>query len=691
MNIKVTAALLSVLSFFVAAQEPSKFKQLLAMDLGDMLKVEVATGTAKQLAEAPAIVSVVTRKDIELSGAKTLAEAVERVPGLHVAASINRMNSLFAIRGIQTDNTTQVLVLIDGVEISEITSFPIPYAFRLPTNFIERIEIIRGPGSAVYGADAFSGVINVITKTPGNEDELEIGMSAGNFDYLETWLNTSQVFDKFKIGASFTYEKQNNDDMQTTPYGVMQRNREVFNAHVNVVAGQFEFKNWYWKNRQKMGVGAGIFGNDIDLDISRAWKLQLNWNGTITENIDASVEVSNTLNSYNAYFQLFPPGIWPVGSDGNVFQPPFIPVSFPNGVIGHPRGKNNNLKFKSSFVYSGIMNHRLRLGFGAKRSDLKDVEETKNFGPGVLDTANLPANLVSTALVDVSGTDFVYTPNYERDIWHVSIQDEWKFAEDWELTIGLRHDNYSDFGSTTNPRLALVWRTNPKLTSKFLFGTAFRAPKVAELAFVNNPTTLGNPDLDPEKIQTTELAFDYRPSKNFTGSLNIFTYQSEDLIQQDTSFVYLNIGEQDGRGLEVESTWQISEQFRLSGNLSWLDSDLPLTGEDKAQVPGFMAFLEFQYRLASNMLLTNQNYLINDRKRQANDLRPEVDDYIKSDVTFLWQYNPNIEITLGIKNLFNDDIIEPVVNSALFAIGLGFPGDYPRESRSMFAGIKIDL
>lgn len=691
MNIRYSAIALAVLGFSASAQDSPKFKQLLAMDLGEMLKVEVATGTAKQLSEAPAVVSVITADDIKVTGARTLGEALERIPGLHVSASVNRVNSMFTIRGIQTDSTPQVLVLLDGVNISELTTWSTNFSFRYPTNFIERIEIIRGPGSAVYGADAFSGVINIITKSSSKNEGFEFGTNVGSFDYIESWLNGNFAFDELKVNLSITHEEQGNDNDRITPFGVMQRDRDMDNIHLNMEYGDFAMKNWYYRIHQKMGVGPGIFGNDVDRDIGEIWKTQVNWSGTITSEIDASANVSYVRSRYDALFQLFPPGEWLVGADGNVFQPPFIPVQFPDGIIGQPQGTTNKFNINAAAIYSGIEGHRLRLGLGIENSELTDVQELKNFGPGVLDEANIPNDFVSRTLVDVSGTPFIYTPDYDRDLKFISIQDEWKFAENWELTAGLRYDDYSDFGSTTNPRLALVWNSTETLTSKLLYGTAFRAPKVAELAFINNPSVLGNQNLDPEKIKTIELAFDYRPNNNFSGLLNIFTYKSEDLIQLDSDNIYQNIGEQDGQGVEIEANWQATEKLRLNANISWLDSDLPLIDQDKEQVPGFMGFLDVRYQIADEWLLTVQNYLINDRKRQAGDTRPEVDDYVKTDLTLLWQSEASWSFKLGVKNLFDDDIREPVPNSGLFGLNLGFPGDYPMESRSIFGSVKLEF
>ncbi|BDX05339.1 TonB-dependent receptor plug domain-containing protein [Planctobacterium marinum] len=684
---KLLLFVVALASFAVFGQEKTKVKQLLSMDLAELLKVEVATGTDKQLSEAPAVVSVITADDIAAMGARNLSEAIERIPGLHVMPSINRVMPLFSIRGISTDSTPQVLVLIDGVDISEMTALSTPYAFEYPIHAVERIEIIRGPGSAVYGADAFSGVINVITRKAAQQDKLLVGISAGSFDTFDGWLNWDKQFDELQIAFSVSHTHHNSDNNRVTQYGVMDRDGEISNIHLNLDYQNFSFKNWYWRTKQNMGTGAAIWGNNYDVDRIDAMFSKLSWSDALTDVLNASIDFSYGQTTHDARFQLLPPGVWPVGNDGNVFLPPFTPVTFPDGVIGQPSATTQKVELSSAFIYSGYQDHRIRVGFGAKKFSLQDVKEIKNFGPGILDVQNIPESLQSDALIDVTGTPFVYTPDYDRDLWFLSVQDEWKIDENWELTAGLRYDNYSDFGSTTNPRLALVWSANEAITAKFLFGTAFRAPKVAELAFVNNPTTLGNPTLQPEQIETLEFVIDYRPGDDFNGALNFFSYQAEDLIQLDQSFTFQNNGEQDGYGAELEANWQATELLRLSANLSWLESERKTQNVDKERVPGLMAFVDMGYHFLANWRFTMQGYWIADRQREPGDNRPEVDDYLKLDANLAWQIDEHWDATLSIKNLTDDNVVEPVPDSALFGIGLGFPGDYPMLSRSIHANV----
>ena len=116
--------------------------------------------------------------------------------------------------------------------------------------------------------------------------------------------------------------------------------------------------------------------------------------------------------------------------------------------------------------------------------------------------------------MNFTDTPYASLPEKARENRYMFLQDAWAFAPNWELTTGIRYDHYSDFGSTTNPRIALVWQITPDFFTKLLYGRAFRAPSFREL-YLNNITVLrGNPNLEPETIDTLELAFDYSARKN---------------------------------------------------------------------------------------------------------------------------------------------------------------------------------
>jgi iron complex outermembrane receptor protein len=244
-------------------------------------------------------------------------------------------------------------------------------------------------------------------------------------------------------------------------------------------------------------------------------------------------------------YQLFPPGtIFPTGT-------------FPNGVIGDPARDERQMRLSAFTTYSGFRSHSLRLGLGHDDLNMYATSTNKNY---LLSPAGAP---VPTAFMDYSNIQ-THLPPELRKVDYLYAQDEWNIVRDWTLTAGVRHDNYSDFGGTTNPRLALVWDATQDLTAKLLYGAAFRAPSFNEQYGIN-PVANGNPNLKPETIKTLEEAFSWQARKNTQLNLNFFHWQAESLIQTVANpapapgATYQNSGKQYGGGVELEGVWDTSK------------------------------------------------------------------------------------------------------------------------------------
>jgi len=154
----------------------------LAQVFGDQALVSIATGAKQPLSRAPGVASVITAADIEAMGATDLDEVLESVPGLHVARSSQGYSPVYVVRGVNLGFNPQVLVLINGIPLTTV------YAGNrgnlwggYPIENIARVEVLRGPGSALYGADAVAGVINIITKTAQDIDGTRLGARTGTF------------------------------------------------------------------------------------------------------------------------------------------------------------------------------------------------------------------------------------------------------------------------------------------------------------------------------------------------------------------------------------------------------------------------------------------------------------------------------------------------------------------------------
>ncbi|OQW95732.1 MAG: hypothetical protein BWK79_01380, partial [Beggiatoa sp. IS2] len=334
-----------------------------------------------------------------------------------------------------------------------------------------------------------------------------------------------------------------------------------------------------------------------------------------------------------------------------------------------------------------IKNHQIRLGMGYSYGEIYKVTYRSNYG--INPNTGQPI-LPTTELTDISNTSAAFIPTGDRKNRHIFAQDIWTLNEKWEMTSGVRYDSYSDFGSTINPRLALVWKATPDFVTKFLYGKAFRAPSFQELYQTNNPVALGNIDLKPEKIQTWEIALDYRPSKKWHVSANVFTYNltNKILFMPDESaenYSAQNAGSQKGYGFVLEGGWQLGEKLVLTGSYAFQTAKDQLEHEI-ANVPNQDIYLRADWKLMSDWHLNTQASWILGRKRAINDPRSAIDDYVNVDLSL--HYEPSSSpwnITFSVRNLLDRDIREPAPGPDESGM-IKIPYDLPMAGINYFIG-----
>jgi outer membrane receptor for ferrienterochelin and colicins len=681
----------------------SNFYNLSLAELGQV-EISIATGNRTPLDRAPATASVIYAAEIQAMGARNLNEVLETVPGLHVSlSSLSRLDSVYSIRGIHTGFNPQVLLLLNGVPVQYSLQGGRPTLFRLPVSNIARVEVIRGPGSAVYGADAYAGVINVITKSAAEIDTPEAGVRTGSFGSHDVWAQGATEWNTIAITFGMAYQKTDGDsdriinaDLQTMIDGFMgtkaslapgslSTRYELLDTHLSLSTEQTELKLWNWISRDA-GVGAGgaqvldpvghddskLFMADIShrfIGSSPAW--------------DNSVRLSHSYYDIQTVFRLFPRNVvLPINAEGSVdFADYEGVVMFPDGLYGNPGGSMGDTLVEWVSLYTGLNDHRFRVAVGVRRQEL-EPRETKNFGLGVIDGSK---PMVDGALTDVTNTPYIYLADSKRNLHYLSLQDEWQIASSLALTAGLRYDDYSDFGGTTNPRLALVWTANEKLTTKLLYGSAFRAPSFAELYFKNNPVSLGNATLTPERIDTQELSFNLLATPRLQTAVTFFTYQAMDMIEFipdefATTKTAQNALNQHGKGVEWEVNWKPWPQLQVGSSYAWQDAENADTKHAIADAPGQQFKLNANWEISPRWQLNSQLNWVGDRQRAAGDSRPNIADYTLLNFTLhRKQLVRGMDLSFALRNATDENAREPS--------SISIPDDYPLESRSAWLGL----
>lgn len=658
----------------------------LAQIYGDKGFVSIATGSVQPVNRAPAIATVITAGDIEALGARSMEDVLALVPGLHVSRSFYFNNPVYTFRGIHSQYNPQVLVLLNDLPLTNIFLGDRGAAWRsVPVEVISRIEVIRGPGSALYGADALAGVINIITKSPEELKGTRVFAAYGSYDTNDVTATKAGELGAFQYsvflnagrteGADSTIRADQQtalDSMFGTSAslapGPANLGLRAFEAGVDLRWQDFTLRAGY-RRRSDIGTAYGV-ANALDpkgVGKIERYSIDLGWrNATLFNNWDLAARLNYDDISELASLRLFPPGAF-----GN---------AFPDGMVGEPDKWERHVGVSGSATYAGFADHRLRFGAGYRKDDLYRVEESKNYTfivvPG-LGTVPVPLG----SLVDVSDTNPFIQP-HSRIVRYAYVQDEWSLAPDWVLTAGVRHDRFSDFGGTTNPRAALVWEAAYNVTAKLMYGRAFRPPSFVELYNINNPVVNGNPDLKPETIETREAAVVWQPAHSLQLGANAYAFTMRDILRfvpnadPSSGNTAENVGKLKGQGVELEFAWDVTRQLRLSGNYAHQRTWDPDTGEDPGNAPRNRAYLRTDWRFVPGWSLNTQANWVADRRREPGDARGPIQDYTMVDMALRTEApGRQWSLTLAVRNLFDVDAREPSPAPGLI------PDDFPLPGR----------
>ena len=680
----------------------------------DQYILSIATGFDQPIAKAPVVASIITAATIRAMGARDIDQILESVPGLHVSRNPIGYNPIYSFRGVHTGFNPQVLMLINNIPITNLFHGDRNLVWGgMPVEAISRIEIIRGPGSALYGADAFAGVINIITKNPTEVGKGELGLRRGSFNTYDLWLSGSSSLGQLELSTILEIHKtdgskaQITSDAQTwldqmtgtqvsmTPHRV-NLTRDNLDLRTTAVYKDITLRGGL-QSRSNWGDGAGIaqvVSPNSKLS-SRRYNMDLHYrkqDALPHLELEGSLSYFRTSQEVEGNLKLYPSGS--TGPFFNADRSPLFPDEHGNpeifkyGVIGNPEIFETHQRVSLGANYSGLEDHRLSLGAGYYRGHIDRVRETKNFCvPEDYDRFVVRSGI---KLFDVTDTDLAFMPEGRRESSYIYIQDIWQLSNDWELTAGVRSDHYSDFGSTTNPRFALVWANTYRLTTKMLYGEAFRAPSFAESNLANNPVALGNPDLRPEKINSYELAFDYRWDVDDALAINFFHYDWDDIILYKSdvgasTMTAQNAGRQTGYGFELELTRPLSRNLQLNANFAWQRSQDRLNKADAADSPERQLYINARWQRDNWYLGFRANWVMN-RNRSINDKRPTVKDFLSVDFSARKIISEHLEVMLSVENLFDGEILEPSPNGDPTPL---IKNDLPLGDRSVHAEIRI--
>lgn len=528
------------------------------------IEVTVASKSQQSIGDAPSSVTVFTREEIKNMGIGTVEELLNYVPGFITYRNVDQFKKdIVSPRG---GRFTDVLFQYNGQRINNLYSGAYSDGNQfIPVDNIKQVEIIRGPGSALYGSNAFLGVVNIVAADNLNN----FSVTTGNGDRKEVAVNFSKKVDELTVSAFVQAFSDNGLEYTLTDrlhQTAKTRDPENgFNALLTL-----KYKNWVLNARHNEAhiedfIMYGCLANGMNDGTVRQSFLNLNYHIEPFKKMAIDVSAGYLDDTWRVVFMQLPIGAIPVALNEQN-----IPTKFNQQVLGG--GPNMacyiaNLNIDSSYEVS--MANQLIAGISIMNGKMTGVA---NMGFWNFEVGN-SFEYYPVMKEDIKGKEF--TELKTRNVFSVYLQDDQKLGKALKLTAGIRLDNYSDFGSSLNPRLALIYTTPFKSTIKFMYGHAFRAPNFRELYNKNNTTNAGNPNLGAEKVTTIEAAY-VQEFKNFQGVVTLFQSKMSELIvlgkplnPDDPSSPHLfeNLGEQTTRGLELELRTMAFKNLIFYGSL----------------------------------------------------------------------------------------------------------------------------
>ncbi|HDU8545792.1 TPA: TonB-dependent receptor [Morganella morganii] len=622
--------------------------------------VVTASGFAQEMRDAPASITVITKEQLQNKPAANLIDMVKDVEGVSVIGGSLKPD--ISIRGLSGDYT---LIMVDGRRQNSRESRPngsggYEAGFIPPVEAIERIEVIRGPMSSLYGSDAMGGVINIITKAVADEWHGSMGMGGiiqeskdyGNSANTDFYVSGPLIKDKLglQVYGGLNYRREDKL-LEGTP------RKDDKNITAKLAFTPVEGQKFLAEVGRSTQEHTSTPGKSIDETTTRGGIVQKN----------NKSEVHNNRNHWALTWK----GDWDeINSEVSVYQE--------NTIRKTNTGKWNKVSEDWVMAY-----------------EARQPEVTNTVVDGKV-TAFLPSNVLTVGgqyqyakLKDdsVIKNKQTVTEKMTAEQKALFVEDEFSVTDDLTLTGGLRMDDHEFYGKHWNPRAYAVYKLTDEITIKGGVAKAFRAPTLRELSSNFGTSTqggaaimYGNRDLKPETSVTEELGIAYDHESGFSASATLFNTEFKNKLtsyqvagQTDpltglNMFIYDNVGKANIRGVEMASRIPVAEKWNLNLNYTFTDSERKsddeklngksLKGQPLEMTPRHMANarLDWQYRPDMNFY-TQANYTgkqVWAAQRNGAKQPRERSGITTLDLGMTYQVMPNALLNFAVLNIANE-------------------------------------
>jgi outer membrane receptor for ferrienterochelin and colicins len=612
---------------------------VIAAESGDTLVV-TASATEQNLKDAPASISVITQEDLKRKPVQNLKDVLQDVPGVQLTNEGDNRKGV-SIRGLDSSYT---LILVDGKRVSSRNAVFRHNDFDLnwvPVDAIERIEVVRGPMSSLYGSDALGGVVNIITKKIGQkwtgtlsaDSTIQEHRDRGDTNNGQFYTSGPLVDGVLGLKAYGSVSKREKDDQQrssTSTSGETPRIEGFTSRDANV-----EFA-WTPTENHDFTAGYGFDRQDRDSD-------------SLDKN---RLERQNYSLSHN--------GRWGVGnSELKVYGEK---VDNKNPGNSSPITSESNAVDGKYVLPLGEINQLLTFGGEWRHDKLKD-----------------PVNLTGGTSSTTSASQYA-----------LFLEDEWRIFEPLALTTGIRMDDHETYGDHWSPRAYLVYSATDTVTVKGGWATAFKAPSLLQLSpdWITGSCRgaceiVGNPDLKPETSESFELGLYYSGEEGWLegvqASITTFQNDVDDRISISRTanvnqaqsypnyvglnadgepiFRYYNVNKARIRGVETELKFPIAEDWKVTLNYTYNDGRDISNGGNKplSELPFHTANGTVDWKATQDWSFYVQgNY--KGEKRALTSGEPTPGGYVIWNTGAAWQATKAVKLRAGVQNLLDKDL-----------------------------------
>lgn len=530
-------------------------------------ETEIATQSRMNADYVPGMVTILHAEDLKQLGIASVLEALNQVAGFH--STVNNVgDGLVIVRGVgATLNASNLKLLLDGVPVNRAADASADWLMRLPVNQIDRIEVIRGPGSAVRGEFAFSGVVNVISRKAN-----AIAAKAGSFNFGQV---DGHLSHQWKNGASMqlnaaTWSRDNSGlitnqdnfagrDLGHSPNTVYDHEEgQVLQTALDYLGYQLQVHYAALERGPAYGKVAAM-PMEFEPRKETVTNISLNKSWQPSDSLQLNLALASQDTRLDRATALIVPA-------GITFPPGSPPAA--QDRYQQDGNRDQTQRAQASLRWDGLANHILYTELGYAHYKIDEVF-VASFSPG------LPTTVTSAPQA-----------GSERNLSSITVQDQWQLTDAWKITYGARYDSYDNWGDHLSPRVAAVWQLNDQHILKAQYAEAFRPPTLSEIHAGPTPGSISpaGAHLKEELLKSAELSWIFRDGSTVVRT-TLFHTQVEDLIesfiQPGRPPIWRNLANIDSYGLEVEWQHRLGRDWQWHTNVSYVRAEDHLDRDEK--------------------------------------------------------------------------------------------------------------